>query len=297
MSVEIAVLGDAGHVENAVDATVRRVRRDRHRRPARWPSGPQRRWSDDESDPQVDGDFDVLTAASSTLPFGTIFATGDADELASWVRDSGLESGAPVIDFNRFIAVAITIPDDPCADVLTEFTLEDGRLRPVFTPPPGGCRLPLVARTYIVAVDRSAIADPVTFRLEGDPTYDVEPVEVMLDGVGEAARQRPLWGRLTDVTAPWKDTWISAVTTRFDGSSAVVEVTVATTIEISAIVEVMTNSGTRGTSTIVLGADTTTSVMVPVSGQLDASQTITLRSADGVSDGDALDSVSHAGGG
>jgi hypothetical protein len=130
--------------------------------------------------PATGDEFVMLAVVTSQLDFGTILVAYDAEQLARmWIESIGGPQ-PPVVDFDHLVVAAFTLPDDACPDILTRFEIapptDEGPAiwEPQFEPPPGGCRLPLVMRTYVVGIDRSALGYLVTFRLPGDDVYDFD---------------------------------------------------------------------------------------------------------------------------
>ena len=108
-----------------------------------------------------DIEFEVLAMEEATEPIGSVrVATDDAgfDDLWSEV---GLTAAEPEVDLDLSIVVSMTIPDDACPPVLAGFDRgHEGRhtvLTPVFVEPLGGCREPLIPKTFVVAVERTAV--------------------------------------------------------------------------------------------------------------------------------------------
>jgi hypothetical protein len=130
--------------------------------------------------PATGDEFVMLAVEETQLEFGSILVADDAEDFGQMWAQSFDEAEQPTVDFDHLVAAAFTLPDDACPDILTHFDLEPAAeegptvWEPQFEPPPGGCRLPLITRTYVVGIDRQALGSLVTFRLPGDDVYDFE---------------------------------------------------------------------------------------------------------------------------
>lgn len=146
--------------------------------------------------PASDGvTFKVLWVGQSDLyELGSLnAATNQADYEVLWSRaqpSSGETAAAPAVDFRERVVVSITIADDACPPKLEKFNRdrpETNRvvIEAVFVEPTGGCREPLVARTFVVAIDWASTAPHLQLRLPGNPTYGYS--EKVLDVVKPSA--------------------------------------------------------------------------------------------------------------
>lgn len=157
-------------------------------------------------------EFVMLAIEETQLGFGTILVADDTEQFDQMWTESFAEAERPSVDFDHLVVAAFTLPDDACPDTLTRFVVEpppdEGPTvwEPRFEPPPGGCRLPLITRTYVVGIERAALGPAVTFRLRGDDRYDYETnsvtVSVATPLTDEApdgtARTGPGWRLLSD---------------------------------------------------------------------------------------------------
>ncbi len=117
---------------------------------------------------------DVPVVAEAVAPLGTIVAAQDQATYTAMWEQLGPTGQPPRIDFDSHIAVAFVIPDDACPPVFTGFgfTLSDPPLwMPRFVETETVCRLPLISRLFVIAVDRSTLGTGVTFLLPADDTY------------------------------------------------------------------------------------------------------------------------------
>jgi hypothetical protein len=89
------------------------------------------------------------------------------EQLWGRVRADG---SAPRIDFATEVVVAMTIPDDACPPKLTEMVVHDRVVVPTFVEPRVACDQPLIARCFVVAVERASIPTGTVVNLPGDPT-------------------------------------------------------------------------------------------------------------------------------
>lgn len=123
-------------------------------------------------DAHADGPaFEVLAVTDATEPMGTLRSAVRQEELVELWSASGGEGPAPVVDLERWVVVSMTIPDDACPPELTRLELAGMVLTPVFTEPPGGCRLPLIPKTFIAALERATLTPSFVLRLPGDEVY------------------------------------------------------------------------------------------------------------------------------
>ena len=116
--------------------------------------------------------FEVLDMREATEPMGTLRSAVNPDGYA-WLWESvGFDGQPPAVDFERRIVVSITMPDDACPPELAGFDREDDLLTPVFAEPAVACNRPLIPKSYVVAIDRAAVAPRFTLRLPGQDGYD-----------------------------------------------------------------------------------------------------------------------------
>ncbi len=142
-------------------------------------------------EPEPGEEFELIAVEATALPFGTIRVAQSDDEFTEWWAEDLPGVGRPDVDFDQSFVAAFTLPDDACPDVLVQFVSDtppfvgappDGVVWiPEFEPPPGGCRLPLITRTYVVRIDRPAVGTRITFRLPADDVYDYRANEVTVD--------------------------------------------------------------------------------------------------------------------
>lgn len=137
--------------------------------------------------------FEVLAVGQSGT-FGDLSAATDQAAFDVLWSTVGLDGPTPPVDFGASVVVSITIADDACPPTLVGFDeQEDNALTPIFEEPPGGCELPLISRTFVVTLNRAAVAPAFTLRLAADPFYHDERtliVDVTMDREGEEAPSR-----------------------------------------------------------------------------------------------------------
>jgi hypothetical protein len=234
----------------------------------------------------IPGDFDVLWVGPSDLSFGTLFGTSTSDELGTWLsaRNARVDGPQP-IDFDRSIALVVAMPGDACPDALTGFSATgDRRLTPIFVPPDGGCRGPLVARTYVVAIDRAALPNDVVFQIPADESYGYDEATVVLDDVGGSpGAVRDLVGRPGpgDPAVTALGVTIDAVVTECPIAAAPMTTVTATADRpIDVLIDVIARGTVRGSTRTTLSPGSMTAAPVTLSnGRLDAGQQVVLRSA------------------
>jgi hypothetical protein len=165
--------------------------------------------------------FEVLDVRGALDRMGTLRAAVTQDELDALWSTVGYEDSPPVVDFDRWVLVTITIPDDACPPTLTGFdrvqTLELPRegmqpntttLTPVFEEPNTPCNQPLIARTFVVLLKRSTVSPAFILHLPAtNPNYYVGErfLEVQVEDEGptteQATERRPLdqWFEATEL--------------------------------------------------------------------------------------------------
>jgi hypothetical protein len=127
--------------------------------------------------------FEVVGVwATDVEHVGQLRAARSAPELAELWDAAGLPGEPVAIDFEEQVAVSITIPDDACPPELAGFARDGERITPRFEEPPGGCFLPLVARTFVVAIDRASVRPAFELQLPAQPDFgfDVQLLRVEL---------------------------------------------------------------------------------------------------------------------
>lgn len=115
--------------------------------------------------------FSVLGRSdTSSESLGTLRSAGNADGLVDLWKGANLEGGPPSIDFDNRAVVSITIPDDLCPPTLEGFDRVGDALAPAFREPPGDCGQPLIARTFVVALDWATTGPSFRLTLPADPS-------------------------------------------------------------------------------------------------------------------------------
>jgi hypothetical protein len=128
--------------------------------------------------------FEVVTMHSASEPMGTLRAATDAASLLALWQGIGFDGEPPPVDLDTFIVVSMTIPDDACPPTLTYF--EKGvdaasglsEWTPKFTEPASACIQPLNPKTYVVTMNRAAVAPGFVLHLppaESPMYYTGEP--------------------------------------------------------------------------------------------------------------------------
>jgi hypothetical protein len=126
--------------------------------------------------------FEVLGVHErAAFGMGTLRSAVDADELAQLWSDAGFADEPPEIDFDRWIVVSITIPDDACPPTLTDFTRDGDVWTPAFVETADVCNQPLIPKTYVVAINRAEAGSGFTLHLPGQPTYDFPDQDLRVD--------------------------------------------------------------------------------------------------------------------
>lgn len=115
--------------------------------------------------------FDVLDTRPAHEPMGTLRAAIDQAGLELLWSHIQFDGPAPTVDFGESVVVSITIPDDACPPDLSAFDRAGAVVTPVFIEPATACRDPLIPKTFVVAIDRLAVAPLFELRLPEDPTY------------------------------------------------------------------------------------------------------------------------------
>jgi hypothetical protein len=139
----------------------------------------------DDSLPEVaEPGWELVTREETVVEIGTLAAATSPEELVELWETHGLEAPLPEMSFADAVVVAITIADDACPPELIGFDLTDeALLTPVFVEPGGGCDLPLVRGTYVVALGRELVGDAFVLRLPAaDLFYDERRLSVFLAG-------------------------------------------------------------------------------------------------------------------
>jgi hypothetical protein len=135
--------------------------------------------------PPTGDEFVMLAVEETQLEYGSILVAYTAEQLDRMWAESFAGAAQPSVDFDHLVVAAFTLPDDACPDILTRFAVEpppgEGPTvwEPQFEPPPGGCRLPRITRTYVVGIDRATLG-LVTFRLPANDDFDTNTVTVKL---------------------------------------------------------------------------------------------------------------------
>ena len=125
--------------------------------------------------------FEVLAVIDATEPMGTLRSAVDQEELVElWSATDGV-GPAPVVDLEQWVVVSMTIPDDDCPPELTRFESEWMVFTPVFTEPLGACRLPLIPKTFVAALDRATLAPSFVLRLPGDEVYGYDEQQLRVE--------------------------------------------------------------------------------------------------------------------
>jgi hypothetical protein len=151
-------------------------------------------WPDDRdttvaSGPSGDGPadgedigFEVVRVAEGSDRMGMLRSATTGPELDRLWSDAGLP-GAPLAAdfFDRWLVVSITIPDDACPPELTRFEVRDGTLTPVFSEVARECDEPLIPKTFVVAIERAAVAPQFTLRLPADDVYGFAEQRLLVD--------------------------------------------------------------------------------------------------------------------
>lgn len=146
-----------------------------------------------DSDVQGPVGFTVLGVEPTSLPMGTLRAAFDRDEYTEQWRTLGAEEAAPTVDFTEFMVVSITIPDDACPPELERFNRDGDEITPVFVETAPGCDLPLIARTFVVALELTTLPDVFTVVLPGDETYGFSEQRLSIEaGPSPQERQRSM---------------------------------------------------------------------------------------------------------
>jgi hypothetical protein len=112
-------------------------------------------------------------------------AVQNAKDLAKAWEAYGFPGEAPDVGFNRFFVLLLAQADDACIDELVGLEVTEGRLRPTWLPPPGGCEQPLIMRIHAIKVHRAFLPSP--FEVVPEDHYEdmTRPVTITFDGVRE----------------------------------------------------------------------------------------------------------------
>jgi hypothetical protein len=103
--------------------------------------------------------FEELGVRPSQLPIGQLKSAQSATDLARLWREAGKKTPLPAVDFDEQVVVAMTIADDACPPTLTAFVRNAEIVEPRFVEPQDVCEQPLVARTFVAALDWSTTGD------------------------------------------------------------------------------------------------------------------------------------------
>ena len=120
----------------------------------------------------------IVVSADGSLVDGSALSEEEMVEL--WGASGG-DGPSPVVDLEQWVVVSMTIPDDACPPELTSFESDWMVLTPVFTEPPGGCRLPLIPKTFVVALDRAMPVPSFVLRLPGDEVYGYDEQQLRIE--------------------------------------------------------------------------------------------------------------------
>jgi hypothetical protein len=129
-------------------------------------------------------DFAVIDIRQGSAPMGTLHAAFDQGGLGRLWSAIGFEGNPPAVDFTGRVVVSITIPDDACPPTLTGFDRDGELVTPVFVEPAGACILPLIPKTFVVAMAIDTFGKQFTLHLPANPTYGYDEQRLAID-VGE----------------------------------------------------------------------------------------------------------------
>lgn len=131
--------------------------------------------------------FEVLTIAQASDQMGKLRSATTAGEYVNLWKSANTSDPRPEVDFHEQVVVSITIPDDACPPELTAFERAGDVITPTFVEPTRGCDLPLIPKTYVVALDRASVEPAFTLRLPADDIYGFaeQRLRVELGGEGD----------------------------------------------------------------------------------------------------------------
>jgi hypothetical protein len=118
--------------------------------------------------------FEVLQMAAVGDEMGRLRAAVDPAQLEALWAEAGLPGRPEPTDFDRWVIVTITIPDDACPPTLTDFQIsgdEPPVITPTFEETAQACVYPLIPKTFVVAIDRAWASPRFTLRLPADEVY------------------------------------------------------------------------------------------------------------------------------
>jgi hypothetical protein len=149
--------------------------------------------TDQSAGAELEPAFEVLAMQTAHESEGTIRAAVDETTLRSLWQQSGLEGTPPAVDFARSVVISMTIPDDACPPTLAGFDRVNDALTPAFIEPSGGCVVPSIPKTFIVALNRSDLPPSFSVRLPAaGPTTLDQYMQVVLEPFSSTQGTRPL---------------------------------------------------------------------------------------------------------
>ena len=135
--------------------------------------------------------FEVLTVAPASDDLGTLRAATDEGGYVNLWKYANTSDPRPEVGFDQQVVVSITIPGDGCEPALTELERDGGVVTPVFVVREAACFSNLVARTYVVALDRAPLGAGFTLRLPAQELYGFGEQRLRVELGGGRVAVRP----------------------------------------------------------------------------------------------------------
>jgi hypothetical protein len=124
--------------------------------------------------------FAVLAVQQADEQSGMLRAATDTASLLALWEKAGLGGAPPAVDFDRWVVVSMTIPDDACPATLTSFEREDGPCM----------QLRDLLETFVVSIDPSTVGPMFTVRLPARTSTPIYRGQPSIDLVLDEARAR-----------------------------------------------------------------------------------------------------------
>ena len=115
--------------------------------------------------------FEVLAVTAGEGKLGRLRSATDPEGYDELWDAVGTGDDQPQLDLAEHVVVSITIADDACPPDLVGFERDGSTLSPQFVEPVDACRQPLIARTFIVALDRAGLVPEFTLHLRGNGNF------------------------------------------------------------------------------------------------------------------------------
>jgi hypothetical protein len=182
---------------------------------------------------KADPAFEVIARQEAHDEMGTLRAAIDKQAFTRLWADAKLAGEVPRVDFDRWVVVTVTIPDDACPPELVRFERQGAVLTPLFEEPEGACVQPLIPKTYVAEIARGAVTPSFTLRLPADPIYGFDEQRLRVDIAS-----------VSTATAPTSTTAASQPADVERARAEIIDVVFTSATTASVHFTLLTNSGT-----------------------------------------------------